>query len=169
MNEQQDVLLERAIRGDELAILELIERDEDILYRTAYAFTKNEQDALDAMQDLTYKALRHMKKVKEPQYVRTWLMRVLINCCKDLLKKRPKIGELSQEPTIIEQHYIDVHNMLEKLPPSERQLLYFKYFQQLKNHEIAQLTNLPEGTVKSKLHYILKKLRKSAGERSDWL
>lgn len=96
-------------------------------------------------------------------------MRVLINCCKDMLKKRPKTGELLQEPYILERSYMDVQDMLQTLPPSEQQLLYLKYFQQLKNHEIAQLTDLPEGTVKSKIHYILKKLRKTAGERSDWL
>lgn len=167
--DKQDELAVRAIRGDEQAILAVIERDEDILYRTAYAFLKNEHDALDAMQEVTYKALRHMKKVKEPQHLRTWLMRVVINVCKDLLKKRPQTSELLDEPAIVEHTYTDVHNMLLALPSSERQLLYLKYFQQYKNEEIAEMTNLPEGTVKSKIHYILKKLRKTAGERSDWL
>lgn len=166
MDEQ---LILQAISGDELAIIALIELDEEILYRTAYAFLKNEHDALDAMQELTYKALRKMKSVKEPKYARTWLMRVLINCCHDILKKRPAISDYQIEPIEPEQNYMAVHDMLKVLPLSEQQLIYMKYFQDMKNKDIARVTNIPEGTVKSRLHTILRKLRKSAGERSDWL
>ncbi|WP_254664291.1 hypothetical protein [Lysinibacillus fusiformis] len=51
-------LEQRAIRGDHEAILSLIEMDEDILYRMAFTYMKNEQDAMDVMQDLVYKALK---------------------------------------------------------------------------------------------------------------
>lgn len=51
-------IVQRAIRGDHQAILSLIEMDEDILYRMAFTYLKNEQDALDVMQDLVYKALK---------------------------------------------------------------------------------------------------------------
>lgn len=51
-------LLEKATAGDQLAILELIEKDEEVLYPIAYTYLKNEQDALDAMQEMTYKALK---------------------------------------------------------------------------------------------------------------
>lgn len=51
-------LLEKATAGDKLAILELIEQDEEVLYPIAYTYLKNEQDALDAMQEMTYKALK---------------------------------------------------------------------------------------------------------------
>ena len=59
--------------------------------------------------------------------------------------------------------------LLSELSLKEQQLVYAKYFQQLKNNEIAQLQNIPEGTVKSRLHAILKKLRKAAGHKEDWL
>ena len=51
-------LEQRAIRGDQEAILSLIEMDEDILYRMAFTYMKNEQDTLDVMQELVYKALK---------------------------------------------------------------------------------------------------------------
>ncbi|MCG3088523.1 sigma-70 family RNA polymerase sigma factor [Sporosarcina cyprini] len=162
-------IVQRAIRGNHQAILSLIEMDEEILYRMAFTYMKNEQDTLDVMQELIYKALKKMHTVKKQEYARTWLVRVLINCCKDHLRKR--------QPTVpIEEHhlsgwaiYSDLERLLEQLSLSEQQLVYMKYFQQLKNKEIAELNQIPEGTVKSKLHYILKKLRNSAGEKEDWL
>lgn len=162
-------LLRRATSGEAEAILTLIEQDEDILYRTAYAYVKNEQDTLDVMQELTYKALKKMHTVKQPAYARTWLMRVLINCCLDILDKRVKTAQLTVEPATVDTYSPDVMQMLESLSLSEQQLIYLKFFEERKNHEIATLQNIPEGTVKSRIHYILKKLRKQAGDRRDWL
>ncbi len=161
-------LLRRATSGDIQAILQLLEQDEDILYRTAYAYVKNEQDALDVMQEVTYKALKKMYTVKNPQYARTWLMRILINCCLDLIKKRPPVVHVDVEPIGFDTYQSDIENMLKTLPLSDQQLIYLKFFEQWRNKEIAELQNIPEGTVKSRLHHILKKLRKQAGERSDW-
>jgi len=164
-----DNYIKKALKGDQEAILYLLEQDEDVLYSIAYTYVKNEHDALDAIQDLTYKALKKMHTVKQPEYVRTWLVRVLINCCKDILKKRIPTVQI-EETTMSEMPiYSSIEALLSELTLSEQQLVYAKYFQQLKNNEIAQLQNIPEGTVKSRLHGILKKLRKAAGQREDWL
>lgn len=162
-------IVQRAIRGDHQAILSLIEMDEEILYRIAFTYLKNEQDALDVMQDLVYKALKKMHTVKQREYARTWLVRVLINCCKDHLRKRQPTVSIEEHHQVEWVIYSDMERLLEHLSLSEQQLVYMKYFQQLKNKEIAELNQIPEGTVKSKLHYILKKLRNFAGEKEDWL
>ena len=162
-------IVQRAIRGDHQAILSLIEMDEEILFRMAFTYLKNEQDALDVMQDLVYKALKKMHTVKQHEYVRTWLVRVLINCCKDHLRKRQPTISIKEHHQVEWVIYSDMERLLEHLSLSEQQLVYMKYFQQLKNKEIAELNQIPEGTVKSKLHHILKKLRHFAGEKEDWL
>lgn len=162
-------IVQRAIRGDHQAILSLIEMDEEILFRMAFTYLKNEQDALDVMQDLVYKALKKMHTVKQHEYVRTWLVRVLINCCKDHLRKRQPTVPIKEYHQVQWVIYSDMERLLEQLSLSEQQLVYMKYFQQLKNKEIAELNQIPEGTVKSKLHHILKKLRNFAGEKEDWL
>lgn len=162
-------LEQRAIRGDHEAILSLIEMDEDILYRMAFTYMKNEQDAMDVMQDLVYKALKKMHTVQQQEYARTWLVRVLINCCKDHLRKCPSTVQFEEHHLSEWVIYSDMERLLEHLSLSEQQLVYMKYFQQLKNKEIAELNQIPEGTVKSKLHYILKKLRSFAKEKEDWL
>lgn len=162
-------LLEKATAGDQQAILSLIEQDEEVLYPIAYTYMKIEQDALDAMQDMTYKALKKMHTVKQPEYARTWLVRVLINCCNDMLKKRIQTVPIEETNVSEIPIYSDIHRLLNELTLTEQQLVYAKYFQQLKNNEIAELQNIPEGTVKSRLHAVLKKLRKAAGQKEDWL
>ena len=89
-------LLKKAAAGDHQAIMELIEQDEEVLYPIAYTYLKNEQDALDAMQEMTYKALKKMHTIKQPEFGRTWLVRVLINCCNDMLKKRIQTVEIEE-------------------------------------------------------------------------
>ncbi|MFJ5764524.1 sigma-70 family RNA polymerase sigma factor [Lysinibacillus sp. NPDC093210] len=162
-------ITQRAICGDHQAILSLIEMDEDILYRMAFTYMRNEQDALDVMQELVYKALKKMHTVQQHEYARTWLVRVLINCCKDHLSKHQQTVQIEEYHLFEWAIYSDIEKLLEQLTLSEQQLVYMKYFQQLKNKEIAELNQIPEGTVKSKLHHILKKLRTFAREKEDWL
>lgn len=162
-------ILHEACTGNPQAILALIEQDEDVLYPIAFTYMKNEQDALDAMQDMAYKALKKMHTVKQPEHARTWLVRVLINCCNDLLKKRIQTVPIEETHISAAPSYSDIQRLLSELTLTEQQLVYEKYFQQLKNNEIAELQNIPEGTVKSRLHAVLKKLRKAAGKKEDWL
>lgn len=110
-----------------------------------------------------------MHTIKQPEFARTWLVRVLINCCKDMLKKRIQTVEIEETSLSEAPVYNDISRLLNLLTLTEQQLVYAKYFQQLKNNEIAELQNIPEGTVKSRLHAILKKLRKAAGQKEDWL
>ena len=154
----------RAIGGDEQAILSLLEHYEESLYRTAYAYLRNEQDALDAMQELAYRALKKMHQVKEPAYVSTWLVRVLINICLDMKKKQQKYTSDYKEP-VYEQHSdFEVLDLIQHLPEQEQQAIYLKYVEQWTNKDIAQLQNIPEGTVKSRVHHALKKLRLLFGQ-----
>ena len=167
--DEMDHLIEQAIKGKHDAILALIEQEEDVLYPIALAYMKNEDDTLDVMQEFTYKALKKMHSVKHPEYARTWLVRVLINCCKDHLKTRIHAEQVHENSAHVTPSYSDIERLLNQLTLNEQQLVYAKYFQQLKNNEIAVIHQIPEGTVKSKLHHILKKLRKAAGHKEDWL
>ena len=108
-------ILKRAIGGEQQAILQLIEQDEDLLYAIAFSYVKQEADALDAMQELTYKALRKMHTIKDPAYARTWLTRVLINCCLDILKKRLVVMDQLVEHAIAPPEVSDLQTLLQQL------------------------------------------------------
>lgn len=122
---------------------------------------RHEQDALDAYQELVYRALKHRQKVREPAYMSTWLVRVLINICLDMKNKRQATVTLDtvQEPASYDAQTLELAELLAKLSPAEQELIYLKYVEDLKNQDIAVRQNIPEGTVKSRIHTTLKKLR----------
>ena len=61
------------------------------LYRIAYVYVKNPQDALDVMQEAAYRAYKNRKTLKEPKYFKTWLTRITINCAIDHIRKNSGI------------------------------------------------------------------------------
>jgi RNA polymerase sigma-70 factor (ECF subfamily) len=153
-------LAKQAIAGDEWAIVELLAQHENTLYRTAYAYLKNEHDAVEAVQELTYRALKKIHTVKEPTYIATWLVRVLINICLDMKKKQKKfVYNQAVEIASTDQQPFEMADIIASLPKEQQELIYLKYFQDMKNRDIAQLKQIPEGTVKSRLHTTLKRLR----------
>ncbi|MFF2752985.1 sigma-70 family RNA polymerase sigma factor [Psychrobacillus sp. NPDC058041] len=158
-------LEKRAIAGEEQALLELLKRHEDTLYRTAYSYLKNEHDAIEAVQELTYRVLKKVHSVKEPAYIATWLVRIIINICLDVKKKQEKfIYTHDVEIASTDQQPFEMADIIESLPAEQQELIYLKYFQDMKNADIAQLKQIPEGTVKSRLHTTLKRLRLLIGK-----
>lgn len=159
----------RAVTGDEQAFLQLLEYYEDTLYRTAYSYLKNEHDAIEAYQEMTYRSLKNIHKVKESQYIKTWLIRILINICLDMKSKQARVelvDEIEQLAQLTPSN--DLADIVAQLPIEQQQLIHLKYVEQYKNSEIADVQNIPEGTVKSRLHKTLRKLRGLVGERGDW-
>lgn len=162
------VIAEKARKGDTTAFIALMNMHKITLYRTAFAFLKNEQDALEAVQEITVRAYKKIHTVKEPRYMKTWLIKIMMNYCQDQLKiKRrfistEKLGEIK---AYVNDSYLEIEEALETLPNKDQRLIHMKYFQDLKNKEIANIENIPEGTVKSRLHHCLKKLRKFLSEK----
>ncbi|MDW0116673.1 RNA polymerase sigma factor [Sporosarcina thermotolerans] len=166
MNERE--ISEKAIGGDDEAFLSLMQIHKEALLRTAIAFLKNEQDSLEALQEVTYRAYKKIHTVREPAYVKTWLIRIMMNYCQDQLKrgKRYVMTDKVDETTGKEDDYrLELAEALATLKPDEQQLIYLKYFQDVKIKEIAEISSIPEGTVKSRLHKILRSLRAHFGDK----
>ncbi|MDN4608802.1 sigma-70 family RNA polymerase sigma factor [Sporosarcina highlanderae] len=160
-NEQE--VAKRAIRGDEEAFLQLISMNKEALYRTAFAYLKNEEDAVDAVQEVTMRAFEKIKTLRMPEYAKTWLIRIMMNHCHDVLQKKKRyvfdesIGELkgvSDDFT-----YMEVEEALSQLSEKDRQLVHLKYLHDIKIKDIADMTSTPEGTVKTRLYKAVKSLR----------
>lgn len=78
----------KAMAGNKVAFQELVLQEKDNLYRMAYIYMKNENDALDVVHESVFKAYKSIKKLKEPSYFSTWLTRIIINTSIDFLKKK---------------------------------------------------------------------------------
>ena len=161
-------LAKRAIKREEDAFIEIIHLYKEALYRTSFAFLKNEHDAIEAVQEVTVRAYQKIHTLKEPSYIKTWLIRIMMNYCHDQLRKKKRY---TSDATLVEigSHTdftaIEMEEALAKLPITEQRLIHMMYFQDVKIKEIAVIENIPEGTVKSRLHKTLRTLRNFLSER----
>ena len=83
-------MLKAAKKGNSEAFIQLLETQKGQIYRIAFAYLKNEQDALEAIQEVTFRAFKNIRKLKEPKYFSTWLTRIMINYCIDELKRKKR-------------------------------------------------------------------------------
>lgn len=160
----------KAIQGEEQAFIQLMQMHKKVLYQTAFAFLKNEHDAVEALQEVTFRAYQKIHTVKEPQYMKTWLIRIMMNYCQDHIKKNKRYisNEFLQEMgNYTDNTNLEMEEAIASLSSAEQQLIFLKYFQDTKIKEIAEIENIPEGTVKSRLHKALKSLRIFLTEKGD--
>ncbi|MDZ5713445.1 sigma-70 family RNA polymerase sigma factor [Jeotgalibacillus haloalkalitolerans] len=153
-----------AVSGDEDAFVMLMKAYKTDLYRTAYAYLKNEQDAIEAVQETTYRAYKSIQTLKQPVYAKTWMIRIMINVCQTELKKKKRmVPHLTEENGIASDDnasFIETAEALDSLEPEERELVHMKYFQDMTITQVAHALNMPEGTVKTKLYKSLSRLKR---------
>lgn len=150
----------------EAELIQLIHDHQHQLYRIAYSYVKNEQDALDVVQEATYKAILHQDKLKEPSFMKSWLIRILINCALDIRRKKEIVSEVpelwsssSNGSGITSEDVMDLKEAILSLSDTQKELVHLKYFEDLKLEDISQILEMPLGTVKSQLHRALKQLK----------
>ena len=131
-----------------------IEKMGPTLFRVAFAILRNRTDCEDAAQNAVLKAYRNLDSLKQRRYYKTWLIQILKNECFDMLKRhRPTIdvegqGELSYEMAVPD---LDLNRAFDALSPDERLAITLYYYEGYDTREIAQLTEVSEGTVRSRL------------------
>ena len=131
-------------------------------YRLAYSYVKNEQDALDVVQESAYRAIRDCGKLKEEKYLSTWIYRIVINASIDFLRKQKQERMSLDEVEIpYEDHYRedDPLELLSALEEKDRAIVILKFFEGWKLEEIAQVLEMNLNTVKARLYRALKKLK----------
>ena len=163
-----ELLFKKAVKGDKDSFLQLIEPIKEKLYRIAFVYLKNEDDALDCIHDGIIKAIKSLETLKEPQYFNAWITKIITNVCKDYIKKNNKVilvdikdyeNNLICEDTKSDINE-DIKSALNKLSEKERDLIIMRYLEDKSLNDIVIKTNLPLGTVKSRLNRTLIKLRK---------
>ncbi|MBS3938836.1 MAG: sigma-70 family RNA polymerase sigma factor [Peptococcaceae bacterium] len=163
MNIEQKVLM--AKRGDQAAFTELILEKKSSLYRIAYSYTRNREDAFDVVSDAVYKAYISLHKLNEPAQFYTWLIRILINCALNLRKANGRLvltdKPLSQETDAREDQdaLIDLYQAIDALGEPEKTIIILKYLEDMTIEQVAAVMNSPVGTIKTRLNRALKELR----------
>lgn len=172
MDREQRARIKRAMRGNPNAFGELIRQEQEYLYRMAYLYTHQESDALDVVQESILKAYKSRKTLRDPEYFRTWLTRILINTAQDLLRRHREelpLEEGAQLPAqegLSPEERMDLYRALDQLPEKYRDVVKLKYFDGCTIREISDATGMPQGTVSVYLRRAVSRLRDQLKEES---
>ncbi len=183
MENDEKSLMERLIRGEEVAFRELVEQNKKNIFYLAYNFTGNMHDAEDISQEVFIKVFRRMRTFKRDSKLSSWLYRITINTCIDKYRKKSVFhkkmqvdkkleeipfdsyeqGRIDKSPEkIVEAHRIqrDITEALKKVSPRERSVFILRHYNHLSLNDISKVLGISVGAVKSFLFRAIQKLRK---------
>jgi RNA polymerase sigma-70 factor (ECF subfamily) len=168
-------LIARARRGDAAAYEEIVQRYQQVVFRTAYVITGSAADAEDAAQEGFVKAYRALDRFRPGAGLRPWLLRIVANEARNRLRssgRRQRLelrliegfrpGDAAPSPEAVAVAFDERRRLLEMvngLSEEDRQVIASRYFLQLSGEETAATLGIPEGTVKSRLSRALGRLR----------
>jgi len=153
-------------KDQEELLTEFVLENKEKFYRLAYSYVKNEEDALDIIQESIHKALKGIHTLENSQALKSWFFRIVVNTSLDLLRKKKK--EMVVDDDTIEffspkkndtYENVDLTRFLNELPEKYRIVIILKFFEDLKIREIAEVLNEKENTIKTRLYKGLKMLR----------
>jgi len=174
LSDNEALLLKKIKNGDIASFELLISNYQVYAYNVAYRMLGNEEDAKDITQEALIKVYKSIHKFKETSSFSTWLYRIVMNTCKDELKKRKEatisldkeiqtddgsmsmeIGDERLNPSrIVERNEVShvVQEAINTLPDANRMVIVLRDIQGMSYEEISQVIKEPIGTVKSRIN-----------------
>ena len=184
---REKILLNKARQGDAQSFTALVRLHEEKMIHVAYSFLGNMEDARDIAQEAFVKAYRYLSNFKGESKFSTWLYRILVNLCKDFLRKKkvrrhlmffmphrdeedeakdPMEYVAAKSPNAFEgmmNKELDhaIHEACDKLPFQQRSVFTLRYLEGMSLEEIAESLDLSVGAVKAHLWQAGQKMKKS--------
>ena len=154
--------------------IRLINSNRQKMYRTAIAILKNEEDANDAIQEALYSAYKNYEKLENRSLFSTWLIRILINKCYDIINKNKRVtyidDSITEATNGVEDTY-EVENSLEwilnKIDKDLKEIVVLYYYDDLSVEDISNTLQIPKGTVKSRLSRAREQIKKLMGKEGE--
>lgn len=181
--DSEAALLARVARGDERALAALYDRLAPLAHGLALRIVRHGRLAEDAVQDAFLRAWRNAGRYDARRgSARAWLLRIVRNAAIDQLrseqaKLRAESGSAAETPVVVAsaradevaasaQRGLRVRDALVGLPEEQRRMIEIAYFEGLSHSEIAAREGIPIGTVKSRIHEGIGRLRRLYEEGS---
>ena len=161
----------KAKKGDEEAFREILNHIRNDLYKLAYSYLKNEEDAKDILQETAIDIYNSIKNLKNEEALKQWAEKIVVNKCKQHFNRKNK----KEIPTDFKnmESYVEVTNniletennldfnlLISKLDEEERMVVILFYSEKYKIKEIGKILKMNENTVKIKLYRARKKIEK---------
>ncbi len=162
-------LVEQARRGDRAAFTVLVHQVSDPLYAVAYRILRDAGLAEDALQNALILAWRRLPHLREPDRFEAWIHRILVNACYDESRRArqwtanirvlPIDGPTTPDDSAVIADRDELERMFRRLPIDQRAVFVLHHYLGLPLVEIAEMLEIPAGTVRSRLHYATRDLR----------
>jgi len=187
-----DLDLVRAVKaGDATAYRGLVEKYQQRIYHVVYGMVRNQEDARDLTQDAFIKAFRNLERFREDSRFYTWLYRIAMNVTIDFTRRRARapVSAGAEEDVAVrdadrgiedarrddgpgrqlerKELHTAILDAIEQLPDTHRQVILLREVEGLAYKEIAEVLEIKEGTVMSRLFYARKKLQEMLSSHAD--
>jgi RNA polymerase sigma-70 factor (ECF subfamily) len=163
-------LIRKAQNGDKEALIRLVMDRKDEFYRLAYVYVRDKEDAMDAMQDMIVILFEKAAKLKKPESFYTWSKTILVNCCRDMLRKKKKVMHIEQdEEAEYRENYegsetrADILGLIKNLNENQQEAIRLRYFLDMDYETISTVMKVPLGTVKSRIYTGIARLKEMLG------
>lgn len=160
-------LLSGVAAGDEVAFRELYERYADRVFRYALTLLKSRHLAEEVVQETMVAVWRGAGSFKGRSQVSTWIFGIARNQAHALLRREDRGAREPEEPLVLPdpagplEREGRVLAALAELPPEQQEVVVLTFYEGLSYKEIARMLGVPEGTVKSRMHFAKRKLREA--------
>lgn len=145
--------------------VERVRKCERRLYRVARTLLSSNADCEDAVQEALLKAWLSLGNLREERYFETWLIRILINECRSLYRRRAaREVQMPENIHIVAEDASSLMEAMDGLPEKNRIVLELHYIEGYKTREVARMLRIPESTVKWRLVKGRKELKNLLGE-----
>ena len=173
-------IIERAKKGDNQAFTVLITNIQCELYKIAKLRLKSDDDINEAVQETIIKAYSSIKKLKNNQYFKTWIIKILINECNSIYQKNKKnqFEEYDENINIYENidninqkiSELDFFILIENLKYEEKIAITLYYLEGLSTKEISKILKQPEATIKTRISRSKEKIKRTLKWREEeWI
>lgn len=166
----ETALVKEAKKGNKEALLNLIMAQKSDYYKLAFAYMKNEDCSVDALQDMIVVLYDNIKKLTKNEAFYSWSKTILVNICKAKLKKNKRLMSLEEikEDIAVEtinnpEDKIFLDRYISRLSIKHQEVIKLRYYLDYDYESISQILKIPLGTVKSRLNAGISKLREAIG------
>lgn len=141
----------------------------DSVFRFAYTYTKNKEDAEDVVCESTEKALKAIKGLKHPEYIKTWFYKIVSNTALGFLNKKNKrellsFDDMPDQPFSDDYSNLDFEGLVNSLDLKYKSVIVLRFFEDMKISDISKVLGINENTVKTRLYTALKLLKEDMEE-----
>lgn len=148
-------LVKKAQKGDDQAFVELMELEKQDMYKIARSYLRSQEDIADAMQETIVTCYERIGDLRNCKYFKTWLIRILINKCNDIIRFGKRESPVSvfpeQEDICTDFQNYEFEELMNRLDDKYRIILLLYYSEGFKIREISEILDLEVNTVKTRL------------------